>query len=236
MDEAQKIYTEPAPAPENPVQQFNAPGPDEPRSNPGGTTRATAGDTANKAGETANQAGEQAQEMATDAGERVKEKAKEAGDKVREQGRTFLNEQKEHVGSEIQAYSEAARRAAERLENESDTNLSGYVSSAADRLDRLATHVRERDLGELVDDVEEMARRRPEVFYGGMFVAGLVTARFLKASKEKRARERSRFDDGGSYERAADGMCGPAERSFKVSPETIPPQGETKQMMGGGNI
>src|SRR5689334_4166623 len=190
MDEAQKIYTEPAAAPENPVQQSNGPGPNEPRSNSGRGARAMASDAANRGGE-ANQAGEQAQDMAKEAVERVKEKAKEAGDKVREQGHTFLNEQKERVGSEIQAYSEAARRAAERLENESDTNLSSYVSSAADRLDRLATHVRERDLGELVDDVEEMARRRPEVFYAGMFVAGLVTARFLKASKEKRVRERS---------------------------------------------
>jgi len=236
MDEAQKIYTEPAPAPENPVQQFNGPGPNEARSNSGGAARAMASGAANKAGEAANQTGERAPEMAKDAGERLKEKAKEAGDKVREQGRTFLNEQKERVGSEILAYSEAARRAAERLENESDTNLSGYVSSAADRLDRLATHVRERDLGELVDDVEEMARRRPEVFYGGMFVAGLVTARFLKASKEKRARERSRSDDGGRRERAAYGMRGAAERPFEISPETIPPQGETEQKIGGGNI
>ena len=145
----------------------------------------------------ADNATQKASAAASEAGERVKEKAKEAGDKVKEQGRTFLNEQKERVGSEIETYSAAARRAAERLESESDTNLSSYVSSAADQLDRLATRVQERDLGELIDDVEEMARRRPEVFYGGMFVAGLVAARFLKASKEKRARER--------YQSAGDG-------------------------------
>ena len=126
----------------------------------------------------------------SEAGERVKEKAKEAGDKVKEQGRTFLNEQKDRVGSEIGTYSAAARRAAERLESESDTNLSSYVSSAADQLDRLATRVQERDLGELIDDVEEMARRRPEVFYGGMFVAGLV-ARAFPESFEGETRSRT---------------------------------------------
>ena len=144
----------------------------------------------------------------------MKEKAKEAGDKVKEQGRTFLNEQKGRVGSEIGTYSAAARRAAERLESESDTNLSSYLSSAADQLDRLATRVQERDLGELIDDVEEMARRRPEVFYGGMFVAGLVAARFLKASKEKRARERYQSAGDGRGERSSQETRRPAGRAF----------------------
>ena len=172
----------------------------------------------------------------SEAGERVKEKAKEAGDKVKEQGRTFLNEQKERVGSQIGTYSSAARRAAERLESESDTNLSSYISSAADQLDRLATRVQERDLGELIEDVEEMARRRPEVFYGGMFVAGLVAARFLKASKEKRARERYQSAGDGRGERSSYETRRPAGRAFGVSPEPVPAQGETEQSRGGENI
>ena len=177
----------------------------------------------------ADNATQKASAAASEAGERVKEKAKEAGDKVKEQGRTFLNEQKRRVGSEIGTYSAAARRAAERLESESDTNLSSYVSSAADQLDRLATRVQERDLGELIDDVEEMARRRPEVFYGGMFVAGLVAARFLKASKEKRARERYQSAGGGRRERSSYETRRPAGRAFGVSPEPVPAQGETEQ-------
>ena len=164
----------------------------------------------------------------------MKEKAKEAGDKVKEQGRTFLNEQKKRVGSEIETYSAAARRAAERLESESDTNLSSYVTSVADRLDRLATRVQERDFGELVDDVEEMARRRPEVFYGGMFVGGLVAARFLKASKEKRVRERYQ-SAGGGRERSSYETQRPAGRLLEVPPEPVSAQGETEQTRAGGN-
>jgi hypothetical protein len=33
-------------------------------------------------------------------------------------------------------------------------------------------------------DVEDIARRHPAVFFGGMFVAGLAAARFFKASCE----------------------------------------------------
>ena len=132
-----------------------------------------------------------AQEVA----DRVKEQAKQTGNTIKEQSRGFLNEQKRRVGAEIQTYSATAREAAERLQHESDTNLAQYVSTAADRLDRLGSRIQERDVGQLVDDVEEIARRRPEVFFGGMFVAGLAVARFLKASKQRRQRDQ---EDRGS--------------------------------------
>jgi vacuolar-type H+-ATPase subunit H len=224
MDEAQKLPGKPerpAPAPGNPVEQPVGPATNAPPSRTGSDVRSMA---------------DNATQKASEAGERVKEKAKEAGNKVKEQGRTFLNEQKERVGSEIETYSAAARRAAERLESESDTNLSSYVSSAADQLDRLATRVQERDLGELIDDVEEIARRRPEVFYGGMFVAGLVAARFLKASKEKRARERCQSAGDGRWERSSYETRRPAGRAFGVSPEPVPVQGATEQSRRGENI
>jgi hypothetical protein len=128
-----------------------------------------------------------AQEVA----DRVKEQAKQTGNTIKEQSRGFLNEQKRRVGAEIQTYSAAARGAAERLQHESDTNLAQYVSTAADRLDRLGSRIQERNVSQLVDDVEEIARRRPEVFFGGMFVAGLAVARFLKASKQRQQRDQA---------------------------------------------
>ncbi|MBA3883292.1 MAG: hypothetical protein H0X73_11390 [Chthoniobacterales bacterium] len=137
-----------------------------------------ADDAAQRAKEGAAQVGRDLQQAATDVkdrttaaaaevGDRVKQQAKQAADKIKERGRGFLDEQKGRVAVEIHAYSAAARRAAERLEGESDTNLSQYVSTAADRLDQLGSRIQERDLGELVDDVEDIARRRPEIFLGG---------------------------------------------------------------------
>lgn len=160
-----------------------------------------ADDAAQQAKEGTAQVGRDFQQAATDVkdrttaaaaevGDRVKQQAKQAADKIKERSCGFLDEQKGRVAVEIQTYSAAARRAAERLEGESDTNLSQYVSTAADRLDQLGSRIQERDLGELVDDVEDIARRRPEIFFGGMFVAGLAVARFLKASKQRRQRDR----------------------------------------------
>ena len=183
---------------------------------------------ATEPGEVAKDIGDKAMATAEKVGDRVKEQARKAGDQIKEQGRTFLEEQKSRVATEIQAYSTAARRAADRLEEGSDTQLSGYVASAADRLERLGSRIEERDLGGLVDDVEDIARRRPEVFFGGMFVAGLVAARFLKASKQKRERERyrSHSDPGSQFSgyRGSDAMSrtGVAATHFNPSPEPQP--------------
>ena len=152
--------------------------------------RESAGQVRDDFRQTADRVKDTATATAQEVADRVKEQAKQTGDKIKEQSRGFLNEQKARVGAEIHTYSAAARRAAERLKGESDTNLAQYVSTAADRLDRLGSRIQERDLGELVDDVEDMARRRPEVFFGGLFVAGLAVARFLKASKQQRQRDR----------------------------------------------
>jgi hypothetical protein len=128
--------------------------------------------------------------------ERGRQQVEEAAGLGKQQGQSMLKAQKQRVASELRAYSSAARRAASRLEEESDLHLSRYVSGAAERLDALSRQVEQRDFGEMWDDLESMARRRPEIYFGGMFVAGLAVARFLKASRRKRMRSR--------FERAAD--------------------------------
>ena len=55
----------------------------------------------------------------------------------------------------------------------------------AEKLEQAADNVQSRDPGMILHDVERAARRRPEIFFGGMFLAGLVLSRFLKASSER---------------------------------------------------
>lgn len=129
-------------------------------------------------------------------GERARQQLEQAAVKAKEEGHNIMLNQKQRVASELRAYSEAARRAAGRLEGESDLHLSRYVNGAAERLESLSRQVEERDLGEIWDDLESMARRRPEIYFGGMFVAGLAVARFLKASRRKRMR--SRFEQAAN--------------------------------------
>lgn len=188
MDEPQKVSAGQSKA----VDPLPSGEPSRGGADPARRMQSKASDAGHELRRASEKAADKTSAAAREAGERVKEQAEQAGAQIKNRGEKFLKQQKERVASEIQTYSAAAQRAAERLESESDTNLSRYVSSAAKQLDRLGSRIQQRDLAELVEDVENMARRRPEVFFGGMFVAGLVAARFLKASKQRREPNRFR--------------------------------------------
>jgi len=79
----------------------------------------------------------------------------------------------------------ALREAAQKLE-EGAGPLGSYAGGAADQVDKVARYLREKDLQALARDTETFARRHPEVFLGGAFLAGVLAARFLKSSSQRR--------------------------------------------------
>lgn len=127
----------------------------------------------------------------------VKAQAGVATRRIQEQGATMISQQKDRVASEIEHFGAAAHEAANKLDQEQDCNVAHYLHLAADQLDGVARYVRESDVNRLVDDAGQMVRRRPEVFFGGMFIAGMALARFLKASS--RPRHREDFDEFEAY-------------------------------------
>ena len=60
-----------------------------------------------------------------------------------------------------------------------------YRLIPADQVDRVSQYLRDRDLNTFVRDAETFARRHPDVFLGGTFIAGLILARFFKASERR---------------------------------------------------
>lgn len=144
------------------VQDYN-----EPMS---GTSRDTRGSIKQKARETKEQ---------------VINKGNEALHQAQEKTRAFAEDRKHHLGDRIHGYGSAVRRAAEKLRDEEDPNIAHYADMVAERLDQVGDYFQSRDPGAILRDVENAARRRPEIFFGGMFLAGLMLSRFLKASNQR---------------------------------------------------
>jgi hypothetical protein len=128
---------------------------------------------------------QEATDAARQAGERIQENGAEAVDELRRKGAEAASQQKEWAADELSHFSQAVRTAADRLHSEQDHRLADYAGMAADRLDDASEYLRTSDWRRLVDDAEEFGRRRPEMFLGGMFLAGLGIARFLKASRSR---------------------------------------------------
>jgi hypothetical protein len=97
----------------------------------------------------------------------------------------MVGERKSEVADRLGAYGSAIHKSAESIEGE-DPNIAWLTHRAADRLNGIAEYVRSRDLQQLKGDAEDLARRHPAAFFGGMFVAGLVIGNVIKATQRPR--------------------------------------------------
>ena len=83
----------------------------------------------------------------------------------------------DYIGSIAQATGRAA--------NEFDSELpqaAHYIRQASEQIQGVADTVREKDVRELVGEVQDFARRQPTLFFGGAVVLGFAALRFLKST------------------------------------------------------
>jgi hypothetical protein len=111
-------------------------------------------------------------------------KIRAATESVKATSRDYAKQKKTQAASEIGVLRDAVQKAADKLIEENHEGVAGYVSAAAEQLDRLRESIEERSVGDLVGEAQRVARKHPEIVYGGMFVAGLALMRFLKASSD----------------------------------------------------
>lgn len=116
------------------------------------------------------------------AARQTRRKATEYADQARTQGQAALDGQKHRAADKLHSVGSAVHRAADKFREEHDDNLAGYADALADEVDRMAGYLEQRPVSQLMGDAQSFARRRPEWFLGGLFVAGLALSRFLKSS------------------------------------------------------
>jgi hypothetical protein len=143
-------------------------------------------DLAEEARQRASELGAVASDAARDAGHAVAE----VGEQMRHRAAETAVQQKAHLADELSHLGSAMRGAARQLREEREDRVADYAEVAAEQVVHGAEYLRRRDLAGLLTDVESFARRRPEVFLGGLFVAGLGISRFLKASAHRSAATR----------------------------------------------
>jgi ElaB/YqjD/DUF883 family membrane-anchored ribosome-binding protein len=116
---------------------------------------------------------------------------------VRNKATSQLNQQKERATEGLGNVAQAVRSSTERLREQQYDTVAQFVERAADQIERFSTHLRDRDINELVGEAQRFARQQPAVFIGSSFAAGLLAARFIKASRPAPSFESRGFGDYG---------------------------------------
>ena len=126
---------------------------------------------------------EEAKNLAQEAKDQTKQLAGQAGDHLNQ----LVSRQKDQAAERLGGLAGSLRDVAGKLEqDETMGNFGGYAHRAAEQVDRFSNYLRNGDLNGFFRDAETTARRHPDLFLGGTFLAGLVLARFLKASNPRR--------------------------------------------------
>jgi hypothetical protein len=131
-------------------------------------------------------------EAVRSAADNVKTKVSETADDLKHRAADAAQEKRRAAADRVTEYSSAIHETADSLK-EKDPNISWFTHRAADRLQGVADYVRDRDFRSLKNDVENIARRHPVAFFGGLFVAGLVIGNIVKATAKPAAE--SSFED-----------------------------------------
>jgi len=130
--------------------------------------------------------------------------------RVREQATAQLSKQKERATDGLGSVADAVRGTTEHLRNNQHDKVAQFAEQAAQQIDRFSERLRNKDVTELLDDAQELARRKPAMFIGGAFALGLIGARFMKSSAATNSSDRdwrrdlpTPYDPGGNTYRSA---------------------------------
>jgi gas vesicle protein len=152
-------------------------------SNPAGKAQ----DAVNQAREFGQEVKGQATELAKNATDAIKsqaanltESAKDVASEASEKIRTTLQEQKAAGADYVGNVANIIRRTA--YEFDSDIPQAGhYIRKAASQIDNVAEAMRNRDMSEIVSNVQQFARKQPTAFFGAAVLVGFAAVRFLKS-------------------------------------------------------
>jgi len=160
----------------------------------GGTT---AGNDLRNAREDLREGAEALRGGAADAAETLRREAAAAGRTLKQEGTQVLHDVQEraveaaergkHAGAEqAEGIARAVHRAASELEDNSP-QLASIVHDAAGTIDRMARSLQESSPGDMLQGVQDFARRQPLAFFGATVLAGFAIARFARASAPRSA-------------------------------------------------
>ncbi len=152
----------------------------------------------------------------------LKRQAKETAQDMRARARSVVDQQKQAAVDRVDGIAQALRTASDELRDQGQPMAAEYSRYAADSIESMARSLERREVGDVVNSIEEFARERPGAFLGGAMVAGFALARFMKSSSARRERgaERSSYEPQRTTHGAAASPAGATTTPGVWTPST----------------
>jgi hypothetical protein len=163
----------------------------------------------------------EAQDKAQEVAGEAQEKAREAAGKAQEGIRQQIDDRSTQAGERVGSTAQDLRSVGEELRKQGKQGPAKLADRAAEQTEKVGSYLKEKGPDEMLGDVEEFGRQRPWAVLAGGVAAGVLAARFLKASS------RNRYQQGNGARPQAQvpqttGAGAPPRRSA-VEPVATPP-------------
>ena len=130
----------------------------------------------------------QAEESVGQVVDQVQQTAGQVTDQAKQQATSQLETQKGRAVDTLVSAGQALRQTGQHLQEQQQGGVAGYVEQAAEQVERATNYLRSRDVPQLLDDTEDLARRQSGLFLIGALALGFVGGRFLMSSSQRQRR------------------------------------------------
>jgi ElaB/YqjD/DUF883 family membrane-anchored ribosome-binding protein len=169
-----------------------------------------------KAQEAAGQAQEKVQEVAGEAQEKAREAAGQAQEGLRQQ----VDQRSTQAGERVSGTAQDLRSVGEELRKQGKDTPAKLADRAAEQTEKVGSYLTDNDAERILRDAEDFGRQRPWAVLAGGIAAGVLAARFLKASSRSRYQQRTGAPDSGP--RPAGRVQAPAPDRYPAQPLATP--------------
>lgn len=163
----------------------------------------------------------EAQEKAQDVAGQAQDKAREAAGKAHEGIRQQIDDRSTQAGEQVGSTAQDLRSVGEELRKQGKDGPAKLADRAAEQTERVGSYLKEKDADQMLEDAEEFGRQRPWAVLAGGVAAGILAARFLKASSRNRYQQRNGSRSPAQVPQTT-GATPPPRRS-PVEPVATPP-------------
>jgi hypothetical protein len=146
--------------------------------------------------------------------EKITEGAASTARDLKARAASFADEQKQYGAERLEGVAGVVDKAAGDLEKELP-EAAGFVREAARGLNDFSRSIRDRSTGDIIQSVNDFARREPAAFFGTAVLAGFALSRFMKSTADRPVEARSSSYDNNSGQ----GSYGSGQGSYGSSSE-----------------
>jgi hypothetical protein len=137
-------------------------------------------------------------EQAADIGRKAGSGARQLATQAQSTAERRLEKGKREAASTLTSVASTLLHSGTQLRDGEQPIAGEYLQRTARQIERVAHYVENRQVRQMVNEVENFARQKPAIFIGSAFAIGVLAARFLKNSRvaDQRAAEP---DKGNGY-------------------------------------